>query len=83
MFEQGTKLFSTFYTDLDFVLVAVVIGKVERSEAFVTLKAFEKLYGSFNLNIVTTKTQMDKSLVVSLNDSSQLLEACIGKAILA
>ena len=56
MFEQGTKLFSTFYTDLDFVLVAVVIGEVERSEAFVTLKAFEKLYGSFNLNIVTTKT---------------------------
>ena len=29
MFEQDTKLFSTLYTDLDFVLVAVVIGEVE------------------------------------------------------
>ena len=81
--QQSAEFFCSLITDLDFVLVAVIVGKVERGQAFVAHQALEKLDSSLDLDIVTTETEMDNSLVVALKNACELLDSNIGDKISA
>ena len=75
--KHCAELFSSLSSNLDFVLVAVIVGKVERGEAFVAYQAPEKLNSALDLDIVTTETEMDNSLVIALKNSCKLLDSNI------
>lgn len=83
MSEQVAQLFGTFATDLDLVLVAVVVGQIKRGQGWMRDDGPEKLDRALGLDVVATEAEMDQSLVVTFHNFSELLKPRIGEAILA
>ena len=79
--QQSAKFFCSFITNLNFVLVAVIVREVKRGHAFVAHQALEKLDSALDLDVITTQTETDDSLVVALKNASKLLDSNIGDEI--
>lgn len=83
MSEQVAQLLSTFASDLDLVLVAIVVSQIKRGQRWMGDDGPEKLDSALGLDVVATKAEMDQSLVVTLHYFGELLQPSIGEAVLA
>lgn len=83
MLQKLAKLFSSFGTNFDLVLVAIVVGEIERGQTFMTDQTPEESNCTFGLNVVATQAEVHECLVVVLKHAGQLLQACVREAVLA
>ena len=80
--QHRTELLGALGPNLDLVLVAVVVGQVERCETLVPDQAAEEGDGTLSLDVIPAEGKMHNRLVVTLKDSSELLQPGIREAIL-
>ena len=59
MSEQVAQLFGTFATDLDLVLVAVVVGQIKRGQRWMRDDGPKKLDSALGLDVVAAEAEMD------------------------
>jgi len=65
------------------VLLAVIVGEVERNQAWVASQGLEEMHGALRANMIATDVQMNDGLVVVADHLCQYSESFVREIILA